>query len=255
MKNRIYRFETDPFSQIVIGNIDDKTIMRAMGERESMGTTSTGEDIWRGAATTIPTPSASGEQMTFISSSNADNGATATGVLTLKMHYLDATGAEKEETITMNGTTGVDTVATDIRFVNDIYSLTVGSNGVAEGNIIVYKKGAASTIYNMIALGGNKSLVTSRMIPLGKKLILKGWHASEAQGKRVNVRIRSTDMNGVLIPGVFCFKDTTYLNKTVTSELILNALIPALSIVKITGWPNAVGAEVGCSWWGILVDS
>ncbi|GAG86698.1 unnamed protein product, partial [marine sediment metagenome] len=80
--------------------------------------------------------------MTFISENNADNGATATGVLTLRMEYLDAAGDEQTEDITMNGTTGVNTTATDIRFINDLYSLTVGSNGVAEGNIRVYKTGA-----------------------------------------------------------------------------------------------------------------
>jgi len=245
---------TDPFTQIALGNVTGQRIFNAMGERESMGTTSTGEDIWRGAATTIPTPSAAGEQMTFVSSNDADNGATATGVLTVKMHYLDATGAEQEETITMNGTTEVDTVATDIRFVNDIYSLTVGSNGVAEGNIIVYKKGAAATIYNLIALGGNKSLVPSRMIPLGKTLILKEWHAEEAQARRVNFRIRSTDMYGVLIPGVFCFKDAIYLKQD-SSSFHLNAKIPALSIIKVSGWASQAGAEGSCGWWGILVDS
>ena len=241
--------------EIAKGNTDGHSVMSAMGERPSMSTTAQGEDIWRGAATTIPTPAAAGEQMTFVSSDDADNGATATGVLTVKMHYLDNTGAEQEETITMNGDTEVDTVATNIRFVQDIYALTVGSNGVAEGNIIVYKKGVAATIYNLIALGGNKSLVPHRMVPLGKILILKGWHAEEAQNKRVNFRIRSTDMNGILISGVFCFKDVTYLKNMASGELKLNVNIPALSIVKVSGWCAIAGAEGSCGWWGVLIDN
>jgi len=240
--------------EIAKGNVQGHSIMNAMGERPSMGTTATGEDIWRGTATTIPTPAGEGEQMTFVSSDDADNGATVTGVLTVKMHYLDADGLEQEETITMNGDTEVDTVATNIRFVQDIYALTVGSNGVAEGNIIVYKKGSAVTIYNMIALGGNKSLVPVRMIPANKKLILKGWSCEEAQSKRVNFRIRSTDMNGVLIDGVFCFKDVAYLKNMASGEKRLSVDVPALSIVKVSGWCGVSGAEASASWWGVLID-
>jgi hypothetical protein len=257
---------TDPQTDTADGKVSGHTIMSAMGERESISTTTQGEDIWRGnelsatpsapaSTTTIPTPAGAGEQMTFISESNADNGATATGVLTLRMEYLDASGDEQTEDITMNGTTGVDTVATDIRFINDLYSLTVGSNGVAEGNIRVYKKTDDTLVYNMIHVGGNKSLVPHRMVPSGKALILKGWHVEEAQNKRVNVRIRSTDMNGLLISGVFCFKGTSYVKQTASGELALNIKIPALSIVKISGWAAIAGAEVGCGWWGILVDA
>ncbi len=203
---------SDYYLEVAKGNIEGHSIIAALGERESMGTTVTGEDIWRGTATTIPTPASGGEQMTVVSDDNADNGASATGVL------------------------------------------TVGSNGVAEGEIIIYKKGAASTIYNMIAEGGNKSLVPHRMVPADKTLILKAWHCEEAQGKRVAFRIRSTDMHGSLIEGVFCFKGTSYIKQGETGELQLNTTIPALSIVKVSGWPDQSGGEGSCGWWGVLVD-
>ena len=106
----------------------------------------------------------------------------------------------------------------------------------------------------MIALGGNKSLVPHRMVPIRKSLALRGWHSAEAQAKRVNMRIRSTDMEGVLLPGVFCFKDAVYLKQTTSGQLQLADKIPALSIIKVSGWPDAIGAETSCSWWGILVD-
>ena len=61
-------------------------------------------------------------------------------------------------------------------------------------------------------------------------------------------------MFGVLIPGVFCFKDTAFIDNTATGELSLNVTLPALSIVKVSGWPIVVGAEASCSWWGVIVD-
>ena len=233
--------------------------MSAMGEFESGNIDAAGEDVCRwedvGGPSRLPTPAPAGEQMTLVSSNNADNGATATGVLTVRLHYLDAGGYEQTEDVTLNGTTPVTTTATDMRFVNDLYALTVGSNGVAEGNITCYKTGGAiaTDLYQFIVLGGNKSLVPHRMVPTGFTLYLQGWSCTEAQAKRAAFRIRSTDMYGILIPGVFCFKGVAYLNQSTSGELNLHGIpVPALSIVKVSHWEGAVGSEGSCSWWGIL---
>ncbi len=255
-----FNIPADFHTEVANGNVPGHTIMSAMGEFESGNVDTDGEDICRwedvGGPARLPQPADIGEQLTFISSSNADNGATTTGVLTVKMHYLDASGDEQTETVTLNGTTGVDTVATDIRFVQDIYALTVGSNGVAQGNITCYKKGGsiANDLYQFIFLGGNKSLVPHRMIPNGKHLILKGWHAEEAANQRCAFKIRSTDMYGVLVPGVFCFKDVAYMDGSVTAERIMNVNIPSLSVIKVSGWSDQAGTEGSCGWWGVLID-
>ena len=243
----------DYYSEVAQGNVSGHSIMSAMGERLSMGTTVTGEDIWHGTATSVPIPVDAGEQLEVISG-DAEDGVAGDGVITLRVEYLDATGAEQTEDVTMDGLTPVVMTATNIRFVNDMYALTVGVTGVAEGDIEIYQQGDATIIYNMVLAGGNKSLVPHRMVPLGKTLTLKGWQATEAQNKRVALRIRSTDMFGVLLPGVFCFKGTAFIKNTATGELVLNVTLPALSIVKVSGWPVVVGAETSCSWWGELVD-
>ena len=243
------------------GNVPGHGIMFGMGEFESGNVDVAGEDVCRwedvGGPSRLPTPPAIGEQMTVISSDNADNGATATGALTVRLYYLDATGAEQTEDITMNGTTGVNTVATDIRFINDMHTLTVGSNGVAEGNITLYTQGGsiANNLYNFIVAGGNKSLVPHRMVPNGKTLYLQDWHCEEAQDKRCAFRIRSTDMYGTLFPGVFCFKDSCYMSNSSSGSLHLhNVEVPALSIIKVSHWDDVAGAEGSCGWWGITVD-
>ncbi len=243
------------------GLVPGHAIMSGMGEWESGNIDAAGEDCCRwedvSGPARLPTPDAAGEQMTVVSDDNADNGATATGALTIRIHYLDDTGAEQTEDLTMNGTTDVDTVATDIRFVNDMYALTVGSNGVAEGNITIIKKGGAvaTDLYQLIAAGGNKSLVPHRMVPLGKTLYLQNWHTEISSNDRCAMKIRSTDMYGVLIPGVFCFKDVAYLSKGASGPLDLrNTPVPALSIVKVSHWDDQAGSEGSCGWWGILVD-
>ncbi len=252
---------SDYVTETSLGNVPGRSYMTALGERDTMAVVTTGEDVWRGnelspaptSTTTIPTPSAAGEQMTVVSEDAADN-ATGTGVRTLNLHYIDAAGDEKVELVTLNGTTGVDTVATDIRFINDMHTVSKGSNGVAEGHIKIYKTGSVGLVYNMIAEGGNQSLVPHRMVPAGYKLVLKRWSCSEAQGKRVAFRIRSTDQHGVLYEGVFCFKDTQYLNRTTSGDIKLYDTIPALSIIKVSAWSTAAGGEGSCSWAGELVE-
>ncbi len=253
---------SDYFTEILRGNISGQAFMMATGERESISTTAAGEDVWRGnqlasAPTShvrVPTPADAGEQMSIKSESDADNGATATGILTVRLHYLDATGAEQTEDVTLNGTTLVNTVATDIRFVQELHALTVGSGGVAAGHIFIHKTGTAGLVYSMIAAGGNYSLVPHRMVPLAKTLYLMGWHATEAKNKRCAFRIRSTDHGGTLLPGVFVFKDVAYLAASASGRLVVSAKVPALSIVKVTGWADVAGAEGSAEWHGVLID-
>ena len=242
------------------GIVPGHRLMNAMGEFESGNVNAAGEDVCRSEDVSgpvrLPTPADAGEQMTVASDDVADASA-GTGVKTIRIHYIDNAGAEQTEDIIMNGTTGVDTVAINIRFVNDMYALTVGSNGVAEGNITIIKKGGAiaTDLYNLIALGGNKSLVPHRMVPVGKTLYLQEWGATEGNGKRTAFRLRSTDMYGVLIPGVFCFKGVAYLNSAASGPIALpNIPIPALSIVKVSYWSVTTNAEGSCNWWGILID-
>ncbi len=250
--------------RIMKGQVAGHTIMSAMGEFESGNVNASGEDACRTEDVSGPArllmPSALGEQMTVVSDDVDDDGDPVdTGVRTIRIHYLDASGDEQTEDITLNGTTAVDTVATDIRFVNDMYSLTVGSTGVSEGNIALYKKGGSigTDLYNLIAKGGNKSLVPHRMVPNNKTLYLQAWHCLQAtQGKRAAYKIRSTDMYGVLIEGVFCFKDVAYIGQASSGRLDLHSTpVPSFSVVKISHWSDTAGTEGSCSWWGILVDN
>lgn len=236
------------------GNVPGAQIWRAFGERISMGITTQGEDIWRGTAAEVPIPSGAGERMTLVSSNDADNGATDTGAQTVEIHYLDGSNNEQIEIVTLNGTTPVITVATDITFINKIHSRLVGSNGVAEGNIIIHRDGEISTVFSLIVAGGNQSMLTNRKVPANKKLFLMEWHAEEAQSKRVAFRIRSTDSDGELLPGTFIFKGVAYLKQSTSAELDVRVMIPSLSIIKITGYPAQTGAEGSAGWWGILIN-
>jgi len=249
-----YIGNTDYYSRVAGGDVEGSSIMSAMGERESIGTTVSGEDVWRYSGNVIGVPQAIGDLMT-IQSTKAADGVAGTGVIEVRIHYIDvADGLEKTVDVLTNGTTTVNIPTIRALFVNDMYSIDVGSGGVADGEITVFQTGVATNVFNVISAGGNKSMVPAKMVPTGYELILKGWHATEAQGKRCAIRIRSTDMNNELLAGVFGFKDTVYLSKSSSGNLPLNVRVPALSIVKISAWAVVNGAEVGCGWWGELKE-
>jgi len=251
----------DFITEVIAGNVKGYKGFKALGERENVPIDSKGADIWKGSDLSpaptninqIPIPPDVGEQMTVVSEDANDTNA-GTGVHTVRIHYLDASGVEMQEDITMNGTTPVNMVATDIRFVQDMHTVAVGSNGFAEGNIKIYATSDSGLVYNMIALGGNKSLVPHRMIPAGKELIQAVWGISESGNQRIAFMIRSTDMYGELLPRVFCPKGTKYLKGSSADNIILNDKIPAFSIVKVSGWADQAGSEASCSWFGVLRD-
>jgi len=245
---------TDIMTDIALWNVAWQSIMSAIWERITVWDTANWEDVWRWVATTIPVPSPLWEQMS-IASSDAQDTDWWTWVRTIIIHYLDSAWVENEEVITMNWTTEVDTVATDIMFVNDFHTVTVWSNWVAEWDIDIYQKWDNTRVYNMLEQWGNKSLVPNRMIPAWKTLVLKWWHCSEARDKRTIFRIRSTDHYWVIVPWVFLFKDTAYLRKNATWELSLNVSCPALSIVKVSAWGEQADWEWSCGWWGVLTDN
>lgn len=251
-----YRLGVDTVGQttvdIGLGLVPGSSIFGGFGERNSIAAITNGADIWLGATDTIPHPADAGEAMSVVSTDAADN-STGTGTRTLTISYLDASGNPQTEVVTMNGTTPVALTAINVRFVQKIYTTTAGSNGVAEGDITIYKNGASSTVYNIIKAGGNLSLTSSRMVPLGKKLIVTSWHCTESKDKKVAFRLRSTDQEGVLLPGVFTFKDAMYLTSS-AMQATTGFVSPALSIIKISGWAPVTGAEGAVSWEGILVD-
>jgi len=237
---------------VLNGHVPGWSVWQAFGHRESMTNATAGEDLWPGTAAIVPTP---GTEFIRVKSSSADDAAAGTGVQQVRMHWIDSDYDQQTTTLDLNGTSAVLFVASaDCRFINDLYATQVGSDGVAAGDIIAYKATDATEIYSMIAAGGNKASLPHRMVPDGYQLLPMAWHAEESAGKRVRTRIRSTDMDGTLLSGVFCFKDEAYIAGDATSDLPLSFVAPSRSIVKVSGWGRQAGAEASCGWWGYLVD-
>lgn len=113
-------------------------------------------------------PAAAGVQMSVVSTS-ANDTAAGTGIRTVDIHYLDANLAEQMETVTMNGTTPVLTVATNIRFIQCMHMVTYGTGKSAAGTITASNGGQS---YSEIAAGKVRCSSSVRMVPAGKRLLV-----------------------------------------------------------------------------------
>jgi hypothetical protein len=240
---------------IGIGVISGHDRFRGFGRRGVLATTVTGDDLWEGTATTIPIPDqTTGEQCTIVSTS-ANDTAAGSNVRTVDVHYLDAAGNEQVENVTLNGTTPVNTVATNIRFIQYIHSKTTAGHGIAAaGTISIYRTGDAARVYSTISVGANVSLNSQRMVPAGKTFYLCGVKCSSTSSKPVSVRFRATcEQDGTLTPGIFIFNEISELqDSTASLETFVPRKIPALAIMKATAYSAQAGGAAELSYEGFI---
>lgn len=253
-------FQAGKFAWFVtpIGNTITSTVLRSFGLRLNISVATNGDDIWPGTATTLPIPPDAGEQMQ-LQSTSASDAAAGIGVQTIHLHYLDNTGTPNTETVTMNGVTPVLTLATNIRFVQEIHTITAGSNLLAVGTITISTAGVPATVYTQIQPGTNQSLNTARMVPAGKTLLITDFNASSgaaAGGKSADIRLRVTSHEGSITPRIFHFADNFLGFSSGTDRKYSSpVLVPSLSIVKCTSYTTAGGSDVQASWEGFLINN
>lgn len=114
-----------------------------------------------------------------IISASANDTAAGTGARTVKITYLDQTGAGPfTETVTMNGTTPVTTTNTNICFIEKMEVITVGS-GNSNAGIITLRTIADATI-GTIAAGDNITLWSHHYVPTGKTCNITGVSCSNS---------------------------------------------------------------------------
>jgi hypothetical protein len=123
-----------------------------------------------------------------------------TGITQLRIDYIAGDGLRKSETITLNGTTPVATVATDIEAIWGATAVAAGSTGAAVGDL-TFVNGA--TQYEYIAAGGTAAASADYTVPAARRGYVTAIQAS-AGAVATTVRLKS-DTNpatGAIVPGV-----------------------------------------------------
>lgn len=224
--------------------IDVTRPVRIEGHNPSVGGGSVWNDIWEGGAIEIPEPSSSGQQVQVLSSSASDTSA-GTGVRTIRIEYLNFANELTFENVTLDGTTPVLTVATDITDIVDMYSTSTGSNGISVGNIDITDVAGPAVIYNRIALGGNKSMSTLRhLLPTSTFYITSLTISGDTKGTDVMLRSDSND-SGDVFPGIWLFQVPITMSDAPTTVKFDPALIiPPTARLKVSARATAAGNTV-----------
>lgn len=245
----------DYLTAVGLGKVAGHSIFRGLGRREALSTGAAGNDIWEGVATTFVYPNqTTGEQMTLVST-NAQDSAAGTGAQQIDVHYLTATGVQAVETVTMNGTTPVNTVATNIRFIQYIHTQRITANAIgntAAGDITIYSTATPANIFNIIKAGGNISLNSQRMVPAGLTFYMNYISATSTSSKPISVRLRATcDFEGELTSGIFIYNELFELqDSSVIIQLQLPRVFPAFAIIKGTAFSTTAGGVASLSYGG-----
>jgi hypothetical protein len=111
-----------------------------------------------------------------IASASANDTAAGTGARTLKITYLDQTGAGPfEEILTLNGTARVNTVATNICFIEEMEVLTAGSTGSNIGIITLFTvPTSGGSAIGTIAATNNQTFWAHHYVPINKECSVTG---------------------------------------------------------------------------------
>lgn len=244
---------TKPFECAISQNkVPGYKSFRTFGERSNIQIVSGGSDIWEGVNSSIPIPPGIGERMTLVSTSTTDS-VLGSGVRSVSIEYLDALGNEQIEIVELNGTTPVNTIATNIRYVQRIQTYSLGTPyTTAAGVISIYRFGVPATVYSVITAGGNRSLTCSLMIPLGKSFQLTRWSVSVTAGKPVSMRLRATQDNGTTTD-FFLFQDSCFLDSgTYSHNFDIPLVFKEFTIIKITAYATQAGALASGEFSGFL---
>jgi hypothetical protein len=202
-----------------------------------------------GSSTTI-NEMAGTETLEIISSSASDT-AAGTGVRTVKITYIDAlgtVGAQNTTTVTLNGTTAVSLGAVRALAIQWAEVATVGSGGVAAGDITIRANATPTNLYELISAGGNRSMSGRYMVPVGMSAYANEWQGS-AVNQDMDIRLRGTvEMATRASVTPYLFQDAMYPpSGTVSPSRVLPWLkFPAGSKLKLSAILTAVGGSPRC---------
>lgn len=144
----------------------------------AQGYTSTSATSGKVIRATTYTPQGTNAQRSVSSTSTSDTSA-GTGARTVTVNFLDTTmGALQSETVTLNGTTAVNTVTTSLALIENLVVASVGSGGGNVGTLQVFTATAGGgSVWGSIAASDNQTFWAHHYVPAGVTCYLLAFSA------------------------------------------------------------------------------
>jgi len=249
---------TEYLYDIAEGNITGHTPFSKMGYNGDIDSGATGEDLWAFGGTYVYPTAEQGMEVRSSSDNDGKTGApTSTGVRTVTIYYLNLAGAEKTETVTLDGTTNVNTVATDIFRVQNFRVTTCGSGGVAAGDIDIRNKTDHATVYSRISTGMTRARNSIYRVPAGKTLYITSIAVSAigaSAGKDVifTLLAKYDDKSASVIDFFMPHIEIGVVDGSFIREFELPLKIIALVDIKVRGVAGNDNSKCSCALRGWL---
>lgn len=176
------------FLQLVRGQIRAHSHVHKFGRNPDIDTASGYEAIWNGGGDYTGFDATAAEVVEVFSSDAADD-AAGTGARTIELFGLDANFAEVSETVSLDGTTAVDTTNSYIRLHRGIVR-TAGTGGVNAGTITARQKVTTANIFMVIPIGYNQTMIAAYTVPADKSAFLYCWSAGLAGNVNADCSVR-----------------------------------------------------------------
>ena len=158
--------------EVAAGNVSGASSLNEFGRNADLDTAGE-EDIWGyGGLWVAPTAA----RVHALVSSSANDAAAGTGARTVEVTGLNGSYALTTETVTLDGTTPVNTVNSYV-IIHKMIAKTAGS-GLKNAGQITATAATDATISASIEIGHNESLMAIYQVPAGKSLYVSSYFAS-----------------------------------------------------------------------------
>lgn len=147
------------------GLVDGYLTVNKYGRNIDIDTSTTPEDLWGGSGLYTGFPVTDSEPIEVLSS-NAADAAAGTGLRTVSIQGLDQNWDRVSETLTLNGTTPVQSVNT-YRRVHTMQGVTAGSGGFNAGTITIRHATTEANVFLFMQIGTNQTNCSGFTIPAG----------------------------------------------------------------------------------------
>lgn len=166
-----FNFEPGEFrTLLLLGFIGGQSIVTKFGTNSDIDTGTVPEDIWEGGGAYNGWATAA--EICQIASASANDTAAGTGARTVQITGLDANYDVQSETLTLNGTSQVDTVNSYIR-IHTATVLSAGSGGVNAGILTVRQKVTTANVFLSMVAGRNQTNCSAYTVPAGFTAIME----------------------------------------------------------------------------------
>jgi hypothetical protein len=236
------------------------TVVHKMGYNAQISGT-TEEDIWTQGGSYVFPPAATypGAKMEVVST-DANDKSDGTGVQTVTIGYLTSAGVEKTEVVTLNGTTAVTTVGTDIWRINSFRAKTAGTGLKAAGSITLQELDN-SPVFSSIAAGQTRARNMAYTVPAGKMLMIKdimiASAASTVDKSYLKFTLRGNVNNGLrtTVGLEYPLWESAVAGGAFQATLSVPIYVPELVDTHMIASGNASSADAiaECEWRGCLV--